>query len=103
MMDQEDTNRVSVSQDQVKELTEMVLELLREKERNAEPEDPYVTTRIPITDLAVYPELIEALPSIEEDFFRTPLTEEERKEAIHSCPRSDSMNYLPPPLNDSAS
>ncbi|OMJ27663.1 hypothetical protein AYI69_g2892, partial [Smittium culicis] len=41
-MDQEDTNRVSVSQDQVKELTEMVKELLREKERNAEPEDPYV-------------------------------------------------------------
>ncbi|OMJ19395.1 hypothetical protein AYI69_g6633, partial [Smittium culicis] len=73
MMDQEDTNRVSVTQDQVKELTEMFKELLREKERNAEPEDPYVTTRIPLTDLAVYPELIE------EDFFRTPLTEEERK------------------------
>ncbi|OMJ21183.1 hypothetical protein AYI69_g5932, partial [Smittium culicis] len=97
MMNQEDTNHVTVSQDQVKELTEMVKELLREKERNAEPEDPYVTTRIPLTDLIVYPELIE------EDFFRTPLTEEERKESIHSCHRSSSMNYLPPPLNDSAS
>ncbi|OMJ18750.1 hypothetical protein AYI69_g6884 [Smittium culicis] len=63
-------------------------------------EDPYVTTRIPLTDLAVYPELIEAFPSIEEDFFRTPLTEE-RKESARSCPKSSSMNYLPPPLNDS--
>ncbi|OMJ13041.1 hypothetical protein AYI70_g8755 [Smittium culicis] len=92
-----------MSQDQVKELADMVKELLRDKECNAEPEDPYVTTRIPLTDLAVYPELIEALPSIEEDFFCTPLTEEERKEAIHSCPRSSSLKYQPPPLNDSAS
>ncbi|OMJ30032.1 hypothetical protein AYI69_g436 [Smittium culicis] len=102
-MDHQDINQIPMSQDQVKELTDMVKELLRDKERNAEPEDPYVTTRIPLTDLAVYPELIEALPSIEEDFFRTPLTEEERKEAIHSCTRSSSMNYQPPPLNDSAS
>ncbi|OMJ29313.1 hypothetical protein AYI69_g1189 [Smittium culicis] len=82
-MDQEGINQVPVSQDQVKELTEMVRELLRERERNIEPEEPYVTTRIPLTYLAVYPELFEALPSIEEDFFRTPLTEK-RKEAIHS-------------------
>ncbi|OMJ22283.1 hypothetical protein AYI70_g2970 [Smittium culicis] len=40
---------------------------------------------------------------IEEDFFRSPLTEKERKIAIHSCPRTSSMNYNPPPLNDSAS
>ncbi|OMJ13777.1 hypothetical protein AYI69_g8856 [Smittium culicis] len=81
----------------------MVQLLLRERERNAETEDSYVTTRIPVTDLTVYPELIEALPSIEEDFFRTPLTEEERKIAIHSCPKTSSMIYIPPPLNDSAS
>ncbi|OMJ24123.1 hypothetical protein AYI69_g4742 [Smittium culicis] len=58
---------------------------------------------MPLTDLDVYPELIEALPSIEDDFFRTPLTEEERKETIQSFLRSSSMNYHPPPLNDSAS
>ncbi|OMJ19927.1 hypothetical protein AYI69_g6423 [Smittium culicis] len=103
MMDHEGINQVPVSQEQVKELTEMVRELLKERELNIEPEDPYVTTRIPLTDLAVYPELTEALPSIEEDFYRTPLTEEERKEVIHSCPKSSSMNYLPPPLNDSES
>ncbi|PVZ96927.1 hypothetical protein BB558_007146, partial [Smittium angustum] len=47
--------------------------------------------------------LIEALPSIEEDFFRTPLTEEERRDVIYSYPRTSAMVYLPPPLNDSAS
>ncbi|OMJ29093.1 hypothetical protein AYI69_g1407 [Smittium culicis] len=46
--------------------------------------------------------LTEALPSIEEDFFRTPLTEEERKIAVHSCPKTSSMNYTLPPLNDTA-
>ncbi|OMJ24352.1 hypothetical protein AYI70_g1639 [Smittium culicis] len=74
MMDHQDINQKPMSQDQVKELKDMVKELQRDKERNAEPEDPYVTTRIPLTDLAVYSELIEALPSIEKDFFRTPLT-----------------------------
>ncbi|OMJ30109.1 hypothetical protein AYI69_g359 [Smittium culicis] len=69
MIDHQDIKQISMSQDQFKELTEMVKELLRDKERNAEPEDPYVTTRIPLTDLTIYPELIEALTSIEEDFF----------------------------------
>ncbi|OMJ12332.1 hypothetical protein AYI69_g9446, partial [Smittium culicis] len=91
------------SQDQVKVLTELVQQLLRKKERNQEPEDPYDTTRIPVTDLKAYPKLTEALPSIEEDFLHSPLTEEERKIAIHSFPRTSSMNYNPPPLNESAS
>ncbi|OMJ17878.1 hypothetical protein AYI70_g5683, partial [Smittium culicis] len=91
------------SQDQVKVLTELVQQLLRKNDRNQEPEDPHFITRIPVTDLTAYPELTEAFPSIGEDFFRSPLTEEERKIAIHSCPRTSSMNYNPPPLNDSAS
>ncbi|OMJ18003.1 hypothetical protein AYI70_g5622 [Smittium culicis] len=70
-MNHQDINQKPMSQDQVKELKDMVKELQRDKERNAEPEDPYVTTRIPLTDLAVYSELIEALPSIEKDFFHT--------------------------------
>ncbi|OMJ22129.1 hypothetical protein AYI70_g3061 [Smittium culicis] len=90
-------------QDQVKVLTKLVQQLLRKNERNQEPEDPYVTTRTPVTDLTAYSELTEALPSIKKDFFRSPLTEEERKIAIHSFPRTSSMNYNPPPLNDSAS
>ncbi|OMJ09723.1 hypothetical protein AYI70_g10769, partial [Smittium culicis] len=103
MMDQEDTNQVPISQETVKKLAEMVRKLLNEKERNSKPEDPDVTTRAPLTQFPVYPELIEALPSIEGDFFGTPLTEKEWKEAIDSCHRSSSMNYHPPQLNDSAS
>ncbi|OMJ16708.1 hypothetical protein AYI69_g7723 [Smittium culicis] len=68
-----------------------------------EPEDRFVVTRPPTTDLSVYPELVNALPSIEQDFFCTPLTEDELKDAIYSCPRSSSMNYQPPLLNDSSS
>ncbi|PVU91005.1 hypothetical protein BB561_004608 [Smittium simulii] len=88
---------------QIKELTDKVNQLLQERDFQEEPEDPYVTARIPVTDLAIYPELLEALPSIEEEFFRSPLTDEERKSAIYSCPKTSSMNYNLPPLNDSAS
>ncbi|PWA01876.1 hypothetical protein BB558_001992 [Smittium angustum] len=88
----------------IRELTKKVDELLIERANARDPEeDQHITARIPITDLNVYPELIEALPSIEEDFFRTPMTEEEKKEAIFTCPRTSAMNYQPPPLNDSAS
>ncbi|OMJ07791.1 hypothetical protein AYI70_g7529 [Smittium culicis] len=90
-MDQDDTNQVPVSQETFNKLTEMFRKLLIEKERNPEPEDPDVTTRVPLTDLAVYSGLIEALPSIEEDFFDTPLTEKEWKETIHSCHRTSSV------------
>ncbi|OLY80301.1 hypothetical protein AYI68_g5603 [Smittium mucronatum] len=58
-------------------------------------EDPYVTASISVTNLTVYPKLTNAHPSIEEDFFGSPLTEEERKIAIHSCPRTSSMKYVP--------
>ncbi|OMJ19666.1 hypothetical protein AYI69_g6531 [Smittium culicis] len=83
MTDHQDINQIPMSQDQVKELIDMIKELLRDKK--------------------LYPELIEELPSIEEAFFRTPLTEEERKKTIHSCTRNSLMNYQPPPLNDSTS
>ncbi|PVU89438.1 hypothetical protein BB561_005353 [Smittium simulii] len=94
--------RKKVDDNHIKELTEKVNQLLRERGSQEEPEDPHVLTRISVTDLTAYPELIEALPSIEEDFFRSPLTDEERKSALYSCPKNSSMNYIPPPLNDSA-
>ncbi|OMJ15493.1 hypothetical protein AYI70_g7234 [Smittium culicis] len=58
---------------------------------------------IPASDFSVYPELTQVLPFIEEDFFQTPLTEEEREITIHSRPKTSSMNYNPQPLNDTAS
>ncbi|OMJ26488.1 Pol polyprotein [Smittium culicis] len=51
----------------------MFFQLLRDRERNTETEDP------------------------------TPLTEEEREISIHSSLKTSSMNYILPPLNDSAS
>ncbi|PVU92497.1 hypothetical protein BB561_003790 [Smittium simulii] len=91
------------------ELTEKVNQLLLARETVpapitvTKPEDEFITTRAPASELKIYPMLKDALPSIEEDFFRIQLTEEERKDAIYSCPRSSFMNYLPPPLNESAS
>ncbi|OMJ19138.1 hypothetical protein AYI70_g4922 [Smittium culicis] len=101
-MEQANT-QAPMSQEQLIMLIEMVQQLFRERNREQEPEDPHVKTRISVTDLTSCPALTEALPSIEEDFFRSPLTEEERKIAVHSCPRTSSMNYTPPPLNDTAS
>ncbi|OMJ25009.1 hypothetical protein AYI70_g1185 [Smittium culicis] len=64
-----------VSHDKIKELTEILQQLPPEIESIIEPEDPYVSTRIPVTGLSAYLELTEAHPSIEEDLFQTPLTE----------------------------
>ncbi|OMJ13744.1 hypothetical protein AYI70_g8326 [Smittium culicis] len=69
-MEQVTETQAPATQDQIKVLTELVQQLLREREK---------------------------------DFFRTPLTEEERNIAIHSCPKTSSMNYTSPPLNDTAS
>ncbi|OLY85306.1 hypothetical protein AYI68_g513 [Smittium mucronatum] len=64
------------------ELTALVKQLLSKREPQIVEEDHFITTRAPATDIQVYPELIETLSSIEEYFLRTPLTEEERKDAI---------------------
>ncbi|PVU95345.1 hypothetical protein BB561_001890 [Smittium simulii] len=92
----------------IEELTEKVNQLLLARETVPapvtvpEPKDEFITTRAPASELKIYPMLKDALPSIEQDFFRIQLTEEKQKDAIYSCPRSSFMNYLPPPLNDSA-
>ncbi|OMJ29739.1 hypothetical protein AYI69_g735 [Smittium culicis] len=67
-----------------------------------EEEDEHVSNRVPIRDLTIYPRLLEALPSIGEDFYRSHLTEIDRRESIHSCTRTSGMEYSPPPINDTA-
>ncbi|PVU89719.1 hypothetical protein BB561_005190 [Smittium simulii] len=67
---------------QIKRLTDKGDQLLRERGFQEELEDPYVITQLQLTYLTTYPELIEALPLIEEDFFRSPLTEEKHKNTI---------------------
>ncbi|CDH55485.1 predicted protein [Lichtheimia corymbifera JMRC:FSU:9682] len=41
--------------------------------------DPFISTRSPETDLHLYPEFKAALPGVDQDFFRRPLPEAERR------------------------
>ncbi|OMJ25079.1 hypothetical protein AYI70_g1143, partial [Smittium culicis] len=45
---------------------------------------------------------MDAIPNMEEDFFRSPLTDKERKEIIYGQAKFAGMKYQPPPLNDAA-
>ncbi|PVU94904.1 hypothetical protein BB561_002188 [Smittium simulii] len=60
----------------IEELTEKVNQLLLARETVPapitvpEPEDEFITTRAPASELKIYPMLKDALPSIEEDFIR---------------------------------
>ncbi|CDH49986.1 predicted protein [Lichtheimia corymbifera JMRC:FSU:9682] len=62
--------------------------------------DPFISTRSPETDLHLYPEFKAALPGVDQDFFRRPLPEAERRRFLADCPRNLAREYLPPVLND---
>ncbi|PVU91911.1 hypothetical protein BB561_004139 [Smittium simulii] len=98
----------------IKDLTEKVNILYMDRERqgiqqtmqmkvqNPECDNPHARIRAPIVEVESYPRLLEANPSLEEDFFRNPISEEERKEIVYSCPKFLGMNYTLPPLNEAA-
>ncbi|PVU86283.1 hypothetical protein BB561_006756, partial [Smittium simulii] len=46
--------------------------------------------------LEAYPELIEAIPSLEDDFYRSPFSEQEKRLILYSCPKNSAMKYTPP-------
>ncbi|OMJ25483.1 hypothetical protein AYI69_g4278 [Smittium culicis] len=92
MMVQANKALATPSQDQANVLTELIQQLLGENKLNLEPEDLYFTKIIPVTHLTAYPGLIEALSSIRKYFYCSPLTEEERKIAILSFPKTSSIN-----------
>ncbi|PVU87435.1 hypothetical protein BB561_006330 [Smittium simulii] len=62
----------------------------------------YVSTRSLAKDLQTYPRLIEALPSIDTDFFWSPLSDEEKRDIVQTCPQTMGMMYMQPPINDAA-
>ncbi|OMJ17143.1 hypothetical protein AYI69_g7543 [Smittium culicis] len=64
--------------------------------------DQHVSTRALSRDLHTYPRLMEALPSIEVDFFRSPLCDEEKRDIVQSSPRTVGVIYTPPRINYSA-
>ncbi|PVU99542.1 hypothetical protein BB559_000621 [Furculomyces boomerangus] len=63
-------------------------------------EDKYITERDPLRDLQTYPEILEALPSIKEDFFKLSLTDIQKRRFLATCPRNKDMEYDPPILNE---
>ncbi|PVU95609.1 hypothetical protein BB561_001697 [Smittium simulii] len=87
-------------------LAKKVNELLVRQDSNTIEEntdaDQYVLTRSLAKDLQTYPRLIEAAPSIDTDFFRPPLSEEEKRDIVQTCPQTMGMMYTQPPINDAA-
>ncbi|OMJ27949.1 hypothetical protein AYI69_g2593, partial [Smittium culicis] len=62
--------------------------------------DNYIVDKLPLRDLQLYPELTNALPGISQDFFKSPITDSERKKFFGCCPRNTGMIYDPPSLNE---
>ncbi|OMJ16534.1 hypothetical protein AYI69_g7810 [Smittium culicis] len=79
-----------------------VQELRKEKasRKDVEMEDENYVVRLSIVNLNVPKGLIGLIPHIDEDFYKSIGSEEETKEMIQACPRSSTMNYSPPPLNE---
>ncbi|OMJ10442.1 hypothetical protein AYI69_g10240 [Smittium culicis] len=71
--------------DTIGTLTKKVEDLLVRQHANTVEDDgtdQYSPTRAFARDLQTYPRLMEALPSIEVDFFRSPLSNEEKRDTV---------------------
>ncbi|OMJ24386.1 hypothetical protein AYI70_g1621 [Smittium culicis] len=65
-------------------------------------DDQHISVTSPATVLNVYPELEGLIPSMSEDFYRTMLTDEEKKEEIYAFPKSSNVCYNPTPIKEAA-
>ncbi|OMJ11058.1 hypothetical protein AYI70_g9942 [Smittium culicis] len=54
--------------------------------------DIYNVKKLPSRDLLMYPELPESLPELSQDFFKSPITDLERRKFLESCPRNSEMD-----------
>ncbi|OMJ19885.1 hypothetical protein AYI69_g6443 [Smittium culicis] len=79
-----------------------VQELRKEKtpRKDLKMEDENYVVMPSIVDLNVPQGLIELMPHIYEGFYKSIGSKEEIKEVIQACPRSSTMSYSPPPLNE---
>ena len=68
--------------------------------RSSPIEDPAISTRPSDTEFHPYPAFVDALPSTQKDFFRSPLPEVERRRFLADCPRNVDREYLAPVLNN---
>ncbi|OMJ11180.1 hypothetical protein AYI69_g9934 [Smittium culicis] len=62
--------------------------------------DNYIVEKSPSRDLLMYTELAESLPEISQDFFKSPITDLERRKFLGICPRNSEMVYDPSSLNE---
>ncbi|OMH82365.1 hypothetical protein AX774_g4152, partial [Zancudomyces culisetae] len=58
-----------------------------------------ITERPQPADMELYKELQEALPTVTEDFFKSPLSDINRKKFFAAVPRNSAMDYDPPAVN----
>ncbi|KAI8575727.1 hypothetical protein K450DRAFT_260183 [Umbelopsis ramanniana AG] len=62
-------------------------------------DDECIQARLPDTEFTPYAKFLEALPSMQKDFFRSPLPDMDRRRFLADCPRNLLRNYQPPPVN----
>ncbi|CAO3601306.1 unnamed protein product [Absidia cylindrospora] len=58
--------------------------------------DPHVTVRAPGADFTPPQEVLDLLPSMTGDFFRSPLDDNDRRRFLFECPKNSLRNYTPP-------
>jgi len=69
-------------------------------EHIAIPFGPDVQAMPVATELAPPEWMYKAIPTLDQDFFRSPIPDQERKRMLASCPRNTDMVYEPPLVND---
>ncbi|CAO3621628.1 unnamed protein product [Mucor hiemalis] len=67
----------------------------------APPVNPYLTTRPAAVELQPYDGFYRVLPDARNDFFRSPLSETERRSFLSRCPSNNDRKYRPPSLQRS--
>ncbi|PVU96828.1 hypothetical protein BB561_000935 [Smittium simulii] len=70
--------------------------------KDSDCDNPHEKVRAPMVEIGSYPRLIETIPSLEYEFFRSPIPEEEKKEIIYECPKFLGIKYTLPPLDKAA-
>ncbi|PVU93994.1 hypothetical protein BB561_002899 [Smittium simulii] len=81
----------------INSLTEKVNILYMEREQ----QDVQQTQAMDVQDSENYPRLLEAIPSLETNFFRSSIPDEKKK-IIYECSKFLGTKYTPPPLNKAA-
>ncbi|KAG0175263.1 hypothetical protein DFQ30_010352 [Apophysomyces sp. BC1015] len=66
-------------------------------------DDPNVVIRHSGADLHPSPQVLQAFPAMEQDFFRSKLDDVDRRKFLFDCPKNDCHNYDPPVLNQVSS